>query len=191
MDIIIAAIIGALSTIATVYLKFSLSKASEYTKLQKHTKQNDDVYKALEYTKEKIGCDRVVVYEFHNGDVYYSGSSQQKFSNTYEVLAHGISSELKNQQNLRISSFNRFIKPLIDEDDYGFWDINQIEDIITKTFFEDQGTKSTYCVPIKLLSGKIIGILGVDYVKERKKLTSTQKDFIKNQSCIISGYLKT
>jgi hypothetical protein len=191
MEIIIAAIIGAFSTIATVYLKIFLNEQSEHTKLKKHTEQNDDVYKALEYTKEKLESDRVVVYEFHNGDVYYSGGSQQKFSNTYEVLAHGISSELKNQQNLRVSSFNRFIKPLIDEDDYGFWDINQVEDIITKTFFEDQGTKSTYCVPIKLLSGKIIGILGVDYVKEPKKLTNTQKAFVKNQSCIISGYLKT
>ena len=114
----------------------------------------------------------------------------RKIQTAYEVLSDGISSELKNQQNLRVSSFNRFIKPLIDEDEYGFWDIEQVGDIVVKTFFEDQGTKSTFCVPIQLLTGKIIGILGVDYVKGGRKLTEEQKDFIKNQSCIISGYLK-
>jgi len=190
MDIIIAATIGAAATIAAVILKAYLGSCLEKGKLQKHTVQNEDVYRALEYSRNKIECDRVVVYEFHNGDVYYSGSSQQKFSNTYEVLSEGVSSELKNQQNLRVSSFNRFIKPLVDEDEYGFWDIDQVEDIVTKTFFEDQGTKSTYCVPIQLLTGKIIGILGIDYVKGGKKLNNQQKNFIKNQSCIIAGYLK-
>ena len=190
MDIIIAATIGAAATIAAVILKAYLGSFLEKGKLQKHTIQNEDVYRALEYSRNKIECDRVVVYEFHNGDVYYSGSSQQKFSNTYEVLSEGVSSELKNQQNLRVSSFNRFIKPLVDEDEYGFWDIDQVEDIVTKTFFEDQGTKSTYCVPIQLLTGKIIGILGIDYVKGGKKLNAQQKNFIKNQSCIIAGYLK-
>lgn len=190
MDIIIAASIGAVATVGAVILKTYLQAFLEKGKLQKHTVQNEDVYRALEYSRNKIECDRVVVYEFHNGDVYYSGSSQQKFSNTYEVLSEGVSSELKNQQNLRVSSFNRFIKPLVDEDEYGFWDIDQVEDIVTKTFFEDQGTKSTYCVPIQLLTGKIIGILGIDYVKGGKKLNSQQKNFIKNQSCIIAGYLK-
>ena len=190
MDIIIAATIGAAATVGAVILKTYLESHIEKGKLRRHTVQNEDVYRALEYTRGKLDCDRVVVYEFHNGDVYYSGSSQQKFSNTYEVLSDGISSELKNQQNLRVSSFNRFIKPLIDEDEYGFWDIEQVGDIVVKTFFEDQGTKSTFCVPIQLLTGKIIGILGVDYVKGGRKLTEEQKDFIKNQSCIISGYLK-
>jgi len=190
MDIIIAASIGAVATIGAVILKTYLQAFLEKGKLQKHTVQNEDVYRALEYSRTEIECDRVVVYEFHNGDVYYSGSSQQKFSNTYEVLSEGVSSELKNQQNLRVSSFNRFIKPLVDEDEYGFWDIDQVEDIVTKTFFEDQGTKSTYCVPIQLLTGKIIGILGIDYVKGGKKLNAQQKNFIKNQSCIIAGYLK-
>lgn len=187
---IIAAIIGAAATICGVVLKTYLSGHWQKGKLKEHTVQNENVYRALEYARGKIDCDRVVVYEFHNGDVYYSGSSQQKFSNTYEVLSDGVSSELKNQQNLRVSSFNRFIKPLIDEEEYGFWDIDQVSDIVTKTFFEDQGTKSTYCVPIELLTGKIIGILGIDYVKGGKKLTPSQKNFIKNQSCIIAGYLK-
>jgi len=187
---IIAAIIGASATICAVVLKTYLSGHWQKGKLEKHTVQNENVYRALEYAREKLLADRVVVYEFHNGDIYYSGSSQQKFSNTYEVVADGVSSELKNQQNLRVSSFNRLIKPLVDADEYGFDDLGDIEDVVSRTFFEDQGTKSTFCVPIQLLTGKIIGILGVDYVKSPQKLKAHQKDFIKNQSCIISGYLK-
>jgi hypothetical protein len=190
MDIIIAACIGAVTTIVAVFLKSKLDPHFRKGKLRQHTVQNEDVYKALEYTLEKIDADRVVVYEFHNGDIYYSGSSQQKFSNTYELVGDGISSELKNQQNLRVSSFNRFVKPLVDKEEYGFDSLTDVEDIGIRNFFADQGTHSTFCVPIQLLTGKIIGILGVDYVKRTKNISNKDKDFIKNQAFIIAGYLK-
>ena len=190
MEIIIASIIAALASVYGILIKARMDKTSKPCKLTAHTVQNEDVYKALEYTLNNVGADRVVVYEFHNGDVYYSGSSQQKFSNTYEVLSEGVSSEIKNQQNLRVSSFNRFVKPLIDNDEYSFGEIVNINNVGIKEFFEDQGTKSTFCVPVKLLTGKIIGILGIDYVKQPRLVTKEEKDFIKNQSAIISGYLK-
>ena len=108
MEIIIASVIAALASVFGILVKAKIDKSHKSCKLTKHTIQNEDVYKALEYTLKELEADRVVVYEFHNGDVYYSGSSQQKFSNTYEVLSEGVSSEIKNQQNLRVSSFNRF-----------------------------------------------------------------------------------
>ena len=190
MEIIIASVIAAVASVFGILVKAKIDKSHRPCKLTKHTILNEDVYKALEYTLKQLDADRVVVYEFHNGDVYYSGSSQQKFSNTYEVLSEGVSSEIKNQQNLRVSSFNRFIKPLIDNDEYHFGEINNIDNVGIKEFFEDQGTKSTFCVPIKLLTGKIIGILGIDYVKQPKLITENEKKFVKNQSSIISGYLK-
>ena len=191
MEIIIASLIAGIATVLAAALKGVFSDQKKPCKLVKHTIQNEDVYKALEYILDSLSADRVVVYEFHNGDIYYSGSSQQKFSNTYEVLSEGVSSELKNQQNLRVSSFNRFIKPLIDNDEYSFGEISNIDNVAIKEFFEDQGTKSTFCVPIKLLTGKIIGILGVDFVKGTKVLDDKEKKFSKNQETIIAGYLKS
>ena len=190
MEIIIAGIIGAAATILTALIKTKLDCKLEKGKLRRHTAQNEDVYRALEYTLEHLMTDRVVVYEFHNGDIYYSGSSQQKFSNTYELVGDGISSELKHQQNLRVSSFNRFVKPLVDNDHYEFDKLEEVNDAVIRNFFADQGTHSTYCVPIKLLTGKIIGILGVDFVRRNQKITKEQKKFIKNQATIIAGYLK-
>lgn len=191
MEIIIASLIAGIATVLAAALKGAFSGQKKACKLVKHTIQNEDVYRALEYILDNLNADRVVVYEFHNGDIYYSGSSQQKFSNTYEVLSEGVSSELKNQQNLRVSSFNRFIKPLIDNDEYSFGEISNIDNVGIKEFFEDQGTKSTFCVPIKLLTGKIIGILGVDFVKGTKVLDDKEKKFSKNQATIIAGYLKS
>jgi hypothetical protein len=190
MDIIIAGSIGAAATLIATLLKLRWSCKLEKNKLKKHTVQNEDVYRALQYTLDYLSTDRVVVYEFHNGDIYYSGSSQQKFSNTYELVGDGISSELKHQQNLRVSSFNRFVKPLVDNDYYEFKSLDDVEDVVIRNFFADQGTYSTYCVPIKLLSGKIIGILGVDFVRREKNIPDDHKRFIKNQATIIAGYLK-
>ena len=190
MEIIIAGALGAAATLITTLIKLRWDCKVGQGKLRKHTVQNEDVYRALQYSLDYLSTDRVVVYEFHNGDIYYSGSSQQKFSNTYELVGDGISSELKHQQNLRVSSFNRFVKPLVDNDCYEFDSLEAIDDVVIRNFFADQGTHTTYCVPIKLLSGKIIGILGVDFVRREKKIPDDHKKFIKNQATIIAGYLK-
>ena len=66
MEIIIAGIIGAAATILTALIKTKLDCKLEKGKLRRHTAQNEDVYRALEYTLEHLMTDRVVVYEFHN-----------------------------------------------------------------------------------------------------------------------------
>jgi hypothetical protein len=193
MEIVFAAIIGAVATLATTLLSYWLKvkhdRLNKHRMLKDHIDQNSNVYTALEYTIEKLNCDRVHVFEFHNGDTYYSGGSQQKFSSTYEVVRDGVSSECVRLQNLRISSFNTLIKDVIDKDIFVCPNINEIKSGTEREHLEKQGVQSVYSFPIKTLTGKIVGILSVDYVFSKKELTDRELAFLKNQSVIISGYV--
>ena len=55
-----------------------------------------------------------------------------------------------------------------------------------------KGIQSIFNVPIKTLDGKIIGILGVDYVKgEIGEENSTEEGFafMRRQARVVAGYL--
>jgi len=184
---LVAAIIGAISTLFGVYLTHKLRVSKD--PLPKDIDRNDNIYTALSYLIEETEADRCYVYEFHNGDYYYSGNSQQKFSNTYEIVEEGISSESEREQNLRVSSYNFFIKQLINEGGVCYANTEKIPDPLFKERMHNKGIVSISCVPIKLLNGKIIGILGVDYVKHKNKCDETMFQLLRNQARIISGYL--
>ena len=77
---LIAAVIGAVSTLVGVYLTHRLKGRKD--PLPRDIFRNDNIYTALSYLIAETEADRCYVYEFHNGDYYYSGNSQQKFSNT-------------------------------------------------------------------------------------------------------------
>ena len=136
----------------------------------------------------ELKASRVHVYEFHNGDHFYSGGSQQKFSCTYESLSAGISAESLNLQNLRISTFNKFVETAIDDGGFGIENLEQCDTLLCKNWFESRGAKSSYAIGIRTLNKNIIGILSVDFSKNTK-LTKEQKKLLFTQSIIISGYL--
>ena len=193
MEPIIASIITAFATLGATVLSLWLRQKHEGRRKEKnilheHAKRNQNVYAALTYTMEAFGSDRVYVYEFHNGDVYYSGGSQQKFSCTYEEVKEGISSEAQHSQNFRVSNFHYFVDLLIKEKGFCCEAVEKIEDVTFKHLLQDRGVKSFYAVPIKTLSGKIIGLLGIDFVKEEQE-ECVGMDELRKQSSIISGYL--
>jgi hypothetical protein len=184
---LIAAIIGAISTLVGVFLTHKLRAQKD--PLPKDIDRNDNIYAALSYLITETEADRCYVYEFHNGDYYYSGNSQQKFSNTYEIVEEGISCEAAQEQNLRVSSYNFFIKQLINEGGVCYANTEKIPDPLFKEKMHNKGIQSISCVPIKLLNGKIIGILGIDYVKHKVNCDGEMFNLLKNQARIISGYL--
>lgn len=184
---LVAAIIGAISTLVGVFLTHKLRAQKD--PLPRDIDRNDNIYTALSYLISETEADRCYVYEFHNGDYYYSGNSQQKFSNTYEIVEEGISCEAAQEQNLRVSNYNFFIKELIQNGGLCYSNTEKIPDPLFKEKMHNKGIQSISCVPIKLLNGKIIGILGIDYVKHKVSCDGEMFNLLKNQARIISGYL--
>ena len=194
LTLLVAAFVSSGATLSAVWLRHKLAKDIKCDPIEKESRHNDNVYTALAYTMEEMGADRAYVMEFHNGIHYFSGRSQQKFSCSYEIVEEGISAESQNSQDYKISNYHNYIKELVDIEKFEYSDIDKIEDHIFSNLLKHKGVQAIYNVPIKTLNGKIIGILGVDYVRPpRQGYLSDQKEdpqkFMKRQARVISGYL--
>jgi len=203
MDIsIVADIMVALVSVGATL--FSVWAGKRYMNNRKNsilineTIQNANVYTALQFLLEEAGADRAYVLEFHNGEHYFSGRGQQKFSCSYEVVREGISAESPNSQNHRVSNYHTYISQLVKDGDFSYSDINIINDVSFIQLLQQRGVSSIYNVPLKTLNGKIIGILGIDYVKSapkskemgfQKSIVQSNREFLRNQARIITGYL--
>jgi hypothetical protein len=191
--IILASLISALGGVLAVWLKNKI----EYRKknsLESSTVSGTNVYRALEYIQSQSGCARAYVFEFHNGEHFFSGRGQQKFSCTYEHVRAGVSSESNNSQGHRISNYNKYIHSTVSDGKFCYLDVEEIEDEAFKCLLRSRGVKSLYNVPIKTLQGKVIGILGVDYLVSPEAFFfgeehSCPEKFMRRQARIISGYL--
>ena len=188
---LIASMITAAATLLSVFVgKKCVNKRKPVCPVTKDTNQSANVYTALKYTLEEMGADRAYVLEFHNGGNYYSGRGQQKFSCTHEVALGGISRECNNSQDHRVSNYYEYINEMIQNKQFKYINVRDVKDQSFLKLINRSGIESIYNMPIKTLNGKIIGILGVDYVKSpREKFTKDQDDIMHRQSKIIAGYL--
>jgi len=189
---LLASVITALATLGSVWLGRKYMSRKDKACIVKETLQNTNVYTALNFLMGEMGADRAYVMEFHNGEHYFSGRGQQKFSCTYEIVGQGISVECEKSQNHRVSNYHLYVKELIENGYYAYSDIREIEDRSFSKMIQDKGVSAILNVPIKTLNGKIIGVLGLDYVKSipPKDLDDeTKLKFIKSQARTLGGYL--
>jgi len=186
---VFAAIIAAAVTIGSLRLKAKL-KEKKGRGIDYDPDMHSNVLTALEYMRQETEADRVYILEFHNGEHYFSGRSQQKFSCTYEVVNEGISREVQELQNIRVSSMHCLIKDVVVGETFEYQDMNDsCNDLSFKSFMNTRGIKSMFARPIKTLNGKIIGVVVMDFVKDHRKWGKNAEEFLNKQAKIISGYL--
>lgn len=190
-SVIISSVITAFATLISVWMSKKLMQKGKDPVVE-DTVKSTNVYTALDYTMNEMGGDRAYVLEFHNGSHYYSGRGQKKFSCTHEIVQEGISHQCNSSQEYRVSNYHGYITELVEKEYFSYRDCSDILDKNFQSVLMRSGTQSIFNVPIKTLNGKIIGILGVDYVKSKKpvkKSTDTDFDFMEHQARIIAGYL--
>jgi hypothetical protein len=141
-----------------------------------------------------MGASRAYVFEFHNGGNYFSGRGQQKFSCTHEVVDPGVSAECMHSQDHRVSNYSVYINELIANGKFAHLNIEDVGDGGFRTLLSNKGVCSLYNVPIKTLNGKIIGVLGVDYISPAPEFPAVEgsvdvQQFMSRQARLIAGYL--
>jgi hypothetical protein len=201
---IVVAVISASATIASVLLgKLFVSRRAKAKKdpIRDDLETNENILLCLDYILEQTGADRAYVLQFHNGGYYVSGKSQQKFSCTHESCTPGTSREATRSQNHLVSNYHNYIHLLINNGEYYYSNTSQIKDETLKNLVLSKGVISLYNIPLKTLDGKIIGMLGLDYVKnkaepifakcDKLEITSKEqmKEFMRCQGRILSAYL--
>lgn len=186
---VLTGVVSAATGVLGMYLKIKYDEKKS-KQFSYDPNLHNSIVLALEYTMSETQADRVYVLEFHNGEHYFSGRSQQKMSCTYEVIGGGISAECHNLQNIRTSNFHGLTKEIGQGKTFECSDVkNYNEDIALKSFLESKGVKSAFARPIKTLNGKILGVIVIEYVKENRAWSNDAEKFVKKQAREISGYL--
>lgn len=191
--VVLAAFIsGVLSPIVMHWAK-SYFRPKKSDELDDHLLQDDMIIKRLSIIREENKFDRIWIGQFHNGEHFYpNGRSVQKISLTYESCKPGVSSLLKIIKGLPVSVFSSFLKILIQERIYIVHNVDDEKDINVKTlssFLIELGVKSYYAFAIVDIDHRFIGLLCVDAVLYKKKLSEEQIEFLKSEAKTLAGYI--
>lgn len=191
LDIItvLTGVVSAATAVLGVWLKIKYDER-KHKQLNYDPTLHSNVITALEFIMQETDADRAYILEFHNGEQYFSGRGQQKLSCTYESVNDGISVECQNLQNIRISNFHGLMNSISRQETFLCPDIEEYKgDLTFKSLLQSKGVQSMFARPIKTLNGKIIGILCLEYVKEKRKWGDDSEQFARKQARVISGYL--
>lgn len=163
-------IISSTVTLIGVFLSWFLKyKYGEYKhkKINREISQSKLVQTIIEQQLDEYGAQRAFILQRHNGGKYGSGRSMNKLSTTFEALEEGVSTEFKEYQNLPISLYSNFIDTVQNERAI-FPTVESIDDILTRAFFIQRGTKSAIVYPI-LKGVELIGIVGFEWTHKVEK----------------------
>lgn len=186
---VISGVVSALTALLSMWIKMKIEDRRS-KRLSYDPSIHQNVLTALDFIKEKTGSDRTYVMEFHNGEHYFSGKSQQKISCTYESVNEGISSEANLLQNIRVSNYHALISSVSKNETFVCVDTSKLKGSnCFKQVLMAKGVQSVFARPISTLNGKIIGILILEFVKEERKWGDASEAFLRKQTKILSGYL--
>jgi hypothetical protein len=195
---ILVAIVSLVGTLSALWLRNHLQERRKLrhdnlSEMRTQLDEANQIQSMLQQLRSDIDCDRLNIYQFHNGERFVgTGDSFKRLSNTYEVCAPGISSEVHVVQSLPVSLYSIVVQFLANNS-YLF--AKQITDCIPLqghvNMLQQRGVVSIYKVPINNIQGNMIAYLSAEWVRE-------EHDFIKNDlvkllraSALISGYLHT
>jgi len=156
--------VSSLATLLGVFLSWYLKyKYGEYKqkKIDKEISNSKLIQTILDQLLEEYSCQRVFIFQRHNGGKYQTGKSMTKISTSFESLEEGVSTEFIQYQNLPMSLYSNFIED-ITKNKAIYPIVEEISDLITKAFFTQRGTKSAVVYPIKK-SQELIGLIGFEW----------------------------
>lgn len=162
---------------------------SWFTKKKKTIREEieaaEKVNKVLIKLIEDTGADRAYVFQFHNGDYFYTGNSIDKMTNTHEVTAKGISREQLSSMGLMVAPYRGIVSGMLNNDIYSIEDIEEDQSYNTKTFFSERGAQSVYLRIMYDTYKKPVGFIGLDFVKNKEELNIYGKALLKQASVAI------
>ena len=184
---------GVLGPISVILVKNYLDKRKKKPDMVVDAlKVSELVTHKIDEIREGLSADRVWITQFHNGGHFYpTGKSITKFSIMYETVNTGVSSVQSNYQNIPVHLFSKSLNQLVTA---GSIEITDFSDVTVATYglryaAEESGSKSSYLFAIKTIDGKFIGVLGIDYTKNKTQLDDEVINNIMIHSSSLGGVL--
>lgn len=126
---------------------------------------NLDIYKHMNYYKELLKADRILLFEFHNGQHYSNYRSALKMSASYEVYRAGLNSIMNQCTNLPIAIMPKLIHDITAKEYAYCPDIELIKGDMGNSyeFKKAIGVHSFFDIPLHDKDGIIIGFVAVHW----------------------------
>ena len=179
----------------TVWIKHFLDNKKKNTEEENYERisQQDidsmlEVQEFLESFRVKWNLDRVGIFQFHNGGKFFHGIPMKKYSQTFEVISHGVSKTKEHNQSVFVTEHPSLMKHLSETEFFYIDAENPVLDYIRGRVTED-GILQIFSSPIRSLSGQLIGFVQLHTVKYRIDVTDDLKDDILDLVSNLSGYL--
>ena len=164
-------IVSSAVTLTGVFLSWFLKyKYGEYKhrKITREISQSKLVQTILEQQLGEYKAQRAFILQRHNGGKYKTGKSMNKLSTTFEALEDGVSTEFKEYQNLPITLYSGLVDSVQTERGI-FPVVENIDDILTRAFFVQRGTKSAIVYPITR-GIELVGMVGFEWTHKIEKM---------------------
>ena len=149
---------------------FLTYKWGEYKqkKITREITQSKLIQTVLEQQLSEYNAQRAFILQRHNGGKYGTGKSMNKLSTTFEAIEEGVSTEFKEYQSLPMSLYSSMVDSAIAERGI-FPVIENIDDILTRAFFTQRGTKSAIIYPV-IRGLDLVGIVGFEWTHKVKNM---------------------
>ena len=173
--IIVALITAVIGPTILEWVKHMLSTKKKNS-LSEAIEINQKVDEQLNMILEKLNCERVGVFQFHNGGHFYpTGKSIQKFSMFYEKLKSNTSSIQQTFQNIPVSLFSPFFAHLHLNGELHLSCCKDKNSCNFKGPIGDCNDGNTYFISIKDEHGSFIGVIAINFSKDH---TYSKEEYI-------------
>lgn len=150
---------------AVQYVKKINAKVKIGKTVVEQTDINLEIYQCMNYYKELLKADRILLFEFHNGHHYSNYRSAIKMSASYEVYRAGLETVLPQCTDLPIAIMPRLIKGITTQDYVYCPDIERIKGDMGSCyeFKKSINVRSYFDIALKDKDGFIIGFVAVHW----------------------------
>jgi hypothetical protein len=133
--------------------------------LAKQIQSDGLVLEMLETLAEEFAADRSYIIQFSNGNYYESGSHIRKYTMSHEWVSPGISRKSHLLQEKLTSTIPFYLNDVL-YNKAQYPKIDEVQSVSLKGLMELHGIKSMIGVPIYSDNGKVIGVFGMEWVRD-------------------------
>lgn len=169
----ISVVVGALMTwVGKKYLDRrevkQLEKKSK--EINSSLKKNKLVQSCVRNARNALECDRVIVMEYHNGEIFASKNHFLKVSCSFESLDNGITSVSRHFMNIPYSIFHDWSIGTFENPFFSHVNEKDVSEpqnnVVLMQMLAEGGTETYLSIPLIDNCGREIGFIGFHYLAE-------------------------
>lgn len=146
---------------------------------------NNSIKNVIETFRNETDCDRVYIFEYHNGESNLNGLPFAKISATYEILKQGVLSHKARLQSIPSGLILDFNQTILKESIISVQHVEEykLKDPVGYSVIMRPDCKSFYVTVIYNAKGYPIGFIGMDYIISESNDDQAKKAMTKLVNC--------